>query len=105
MTQQTKSGAREIWIGDEPESWEVRLVRKVLTAASCVSSMGRPYFFTLAKLSSGYTPRLYRMLQPQARHSNQSPNPKHFPYRPHPKQIRASSEMTPLFPSAHLFAA
>lgn len=26
--------------------------------------MGRPYFFTLAKLSSGYTPRLYRMLQP-----------------------------------------
>jgi hypothetical protein len=84
MTQQTKSGAREIWIGDEPESWEVRLVRKVLTAASCVSSMGRPYFFTLAKLSSGYTPRLYRMLQPQARPSNQSPNPKDFPYRPHP---------------------
>lgn len=40
------------------------MVRKVLTALSCVSSMGRPYFFTLPKLSSGYTPRLYRMLQP-----------------------------------------
>lgn len=35
---------------------------KVFTPSSCVSSMVSPYFFTLVKLSSGYTARLYRML-------------------------------------------
>ena len=45
-----------------PESWAVILVMKDLTPSSWVRSIGNPYFFTLAKLSSGYTPRLYKIL-------------------------------------------
>jgi len=47
------------WVGgNRPESWEVRLAMKFFTPSSCVSSMVSPYFFTLVKLSSGYTARL-----------------------------------------------
>lgn len=45
-----------------PESWEVRVARKDLSPSSWVSNIGSPYFLTLTKLSSGYTPRLYKML-------------------------------------------
>jgi hypothetical protein len=40
-----------------PESLEVALVMK-FTHSSCVSGMVSPYFFTLVKLSPGYTARL-----------------------------------------------
>jgi hypothetical protein len=47
---------------------------KVFTPSSCVSSMVSPYFFTLVKLSSGYTARLYRMLHATKKKNKKEPN-------------------------------
>jgi hypothetical protein len=78
---------------------------KVLTPSSCVSSIVSPYFFTLVKLSSGYTPRLYRMLQNHQINSFSETKNANISYRPPPRESAPPPPADRAVCVVYLFAA